>query len=107
MPQYMITYLGGEHSSNPEEGKKHMSRYEDWLSSLGNAAISPANPLKNTSTVNSDGTVTPGGITSMSGFTIIEADSMDKAIAIAKDCPFLDIGGSLEVSELIQMEGCN
>ena len=106
MPQYMITYLGGDHPSSPEEGKQHMSRYEDWLSSLGNSAISPANPLKNTRTVNSDGTVTPGGNTSMSGFTIIEADSMEQALAIAKDCPFLDIGGSLEVSELIQMGDC-
>ena len=107
MPQYIITYLGGDHPSRPEEGKQHMSRYEDWLSSLGNAAISPANPLKNTRTVNSDGTVTLGGKTSMSGFTIIEADSMEKALTIAKVCPFLDIGGSLEVSELIQMGDCS
>ena len=42
----------------------------------------------------------------MSGFTIIEADSMEQVLTIAKDCPFLDIGGSLEVSELIQMEDC-
>jgi len=39
----------------------------------------------------------------MSGFTIIKADSLDEALSIAKKCPFLDIGGSLEVSELMQM----
>jgi len=39
----------------------------------------------------------------MSGFTIIEADSMEAALSIAKDCPFLEIGGSLEVTELIKM----
>jgi hypothetical protein len=77
----------------------------DWLSSLGDSAVSPANPLKNTSTVNSDGAVVTGGATSMSGFTIIEADSMEAALLIAKACPFLDIGGSLEVSELIEMPG--
>ena len=74
-----------------------------WLSSLGDAAVSPANPFKNTSTVNSDGTVTTGGTTTMSGYTIIETDSMEAALSIAKACPFLDIGGSLEVSELVQM----
>ena len=42
----------------------------------------------------------------MSGFTIIEADSAEEALEIAKDCPFLEIGGSLEVSELIQMGDC-
>jgi hypothetical protein len=41
----------------------------------------------------------------MSGFTIIEVDSMDEALSIAKKCPFLDVGGSLEVSELMQMPG--
>jgi hypothetical protein len=103
MPQYIITYIGGDQPSSPEEGKQHFSKYMDWLSSLGDSAVSPANPLKNTSTVNSDGTVTTGGTTSMSGFTIIEADSMEAALLIAKGCPFLDIGGSLEVSELVEM----
>ena len=103
MPQYMITYLGGDKPSNPEEGKEHFAKYMDWLSSMGDSAVSPANPLKDTRTVNSDGSVTVGGITSMSGFTIIEADSMDAALLIAQGCPFLDIGGSLEISELIKM----
>ncbi len=105
MPQYVIVYLGGDQPSSQEEGKRHFSKYMDWLSSLGDSAVSPANPLKNTRTVNSDGTVTTGGTTTMSGYTIIEADSMDAALSIAQSCPFLDIGGSLEVSELMQMPG--
>lgn len=105
MTRYMLTYIGGDRPSSPEEGQKHMTKYKAWLSSLGDSAVSPANPLKNTSTVNPDGTVTTGGMTSMSGFTIIEADSMEAALLIAKACPFLDVGGSLEVSELIQMPG--
>ncbi len=39
------TYLGGDQPSSPAEGRKHMSKYMQWLSSLGDAAISPANPL--------------------------------------------------------------
>ena len=105
MPQYFITYLGGDQPSSPEEGKQHFAKYKEWLSSLGDSAVSPANPLKDTSTVNSDGTVTTGSTTSMSGYTIIEADSMEAALLIAKACPFLDIGGTLEVSELIEMPG--
>ena len=103
MPQYMITYLGGDQPSSPEEGKQHFAKYKEWLSSLGESAVSPANPLKNTSTVNPDGTVTAGSKTTMSGYTIIEVDSMAAAVEAAKACPFLDIGGSLEVSELVQM----
>jgi len=103
MPQYIITYLGGDQPSSPEEGKQHFVKYTQWLSSLGDAVVSPANPFKDTNTVNPDGTVTNGSTTSMSGYTIIEADSMESALGIAKSCPFLDINGSLEVSELVRM----
>jgi len=105
MPQYVIVYLGGDRPSSPEEGKQHMAKYREWLASLGESAVSPANPFKNTHTINPDGTVISGSVTSMSGYTIIEADSMEAALAIAKACPFLDVGGSLEVSEVIQMPG--
>lgn len=105
MPQYMISYIGGDRPSSPEEGQQHMLKYKAWLSSLGDSAVSPANPLKGTSTVNPDGTISSGSTSAMSGFTIIESDSMEAALAVAQACPFLDVGGSLEVSELIQMPG--
>jgi len=105
MANYMITYLGGNHPSTPEEGKAHFAKYKAWLSTLGEAAVSPANPLKGTMMVNPDGSVSEGGTTTMSGFTVVEADSIDEALSMAKSCPFLDIGGSLEVSELLQITG--
>ena len=105
MPQFIMVYLGGDQPSSPEEGKQHMAKYMAWLSSLGDSVVSPANPLKDTRTVNADGTVTPGGTTTMSGYTVIDADSIEAALSIAKACPFLDMGGSLEVSELMQMPG--
>ena len=103
MPQYVIAYLGGDQPSSPEEGKQHFAKYMDWLASLGEAAVSPANPFKDTHTVNPDGSVTPGGSSGLSGYTIVEADTMDAALALAKSCPFLEINGSLEVSELMAM----
>lgn len=103
MPRYCIVYLGGNKPSTPEEGKQHFAKYMDWISALGEAVVSPANPLKDTSTVNPDGTVTAGGTTTMSGYTILEADSMESALSAAGDCPFLETGGSLEVSELVEM----
>ena len=102
MTKYIIAYLGGNKPASPKEAQQHMSEYRDWLSALGSSAISPANPLKNTHTLKAD-SVTPTSTTSMSGFTIIEAGSMEAALAIAKDCPFLNLGGTLEVSELVKM----
>jgi hypothetical protein len=103
MPQFIIVYLGGNQPSDPQESKQNYAKYKEWLASLGDSAVSPANPFKNTGTVNPDGNVTAGSSTAMSGYTIINVDSMEKALEIARACPFLEIGGSLEVSELVQM----
>ena len=103
MPQYVIVYLGGNPPATPEEGQRHFAKYVEWLRSLGNAAVSPANPLRDTRTVDCDGTVSEGGASSMSGYTIVEAESIDKAVDMARTCPFLEIGGRLEVSERVDM----
>jgi hypothetical protein len=105
MSQYIITYLGGDQPTSPEKGKQHFAKYQEWLNSLGDSAVSPMNPFKNTHTVKPDGSVTTGSSTKMSGYTIIEAESMDAALEISKACPFLDINGTLEVSEMMQMPG--
>jgi hypothetical protein len=105
MSQFIITYLGGDQPSSPEDGKKHFVKYKEWLASLGDAAVSPMNPFKNSLTVNPDGSVSSGSTVAMSGYTLIEADSMEAALDIAKACHFLDINGTLEVSELAKMPG--
>lgn len=103
MAQFVFVYLGGNQPSNPEDAQKHFTKYMEWLASLGDAVLSPMMPLKDTSTVASDGTVKEGGSCAMSGFSIISADTIKDALAMAQNCPFLEIGGSLEVSELMQM----
>ena len=103
MSQYIIAYLGTPAAASDEENQQHMAKYREWLAALGDAAVSPANPFRNTCTISSDGTVVSGGTSTMSGFTIIEAASEEAAHAIAKACPYLEVGGTLEVSELMQM----
>ena len=103
MKQFVLVYLGGNHPTSEEEANKHSLKYVEWLSSLGDTVIIPTIPLKDTSTVSPDGTIREGGASAMSGFSIIKADSMEDALSIARDCPFLEIGGSLEVSEMMQM----
>ncbi len=105
MTQFVIVYLGGNPPSTPEEGQQHMQKYMAWLADLGAAAVSPGNPLKGTQTVHSDASVSSGSNTAMSGYTIIDVESMEAALSIAKACPFLEVGGTLEVSELMKMPG--
>lgn len=103
MAQYIISYFGGDQPSTPEAGQAHKQKYMQWIGSIGKAAISPMNPMMNCKTINPDGSVSNGSSVSMSGYTIIESDTIDTAIDIAKTCPFLEINGTLEVAELMQM----
>ena len=103
MAQYLITYFGGNPLSTPEEGQAHFAKYKQWLAAMGEQVVSPANPLKNTHTIDSDGVATAGSATSMSGYTIVQTESLEQALVLAKSCPFLDIGGTLEVAEMVQM----
>jgi hypothetical protein len=103
MPHYIFVYLGGEYPASPEEGQRHFEKYQQWLSSLGNAVVSPAVPFKDTHVVQPDGSVSPGTMTAMSGLSIIRMASLEEAIAAAQACPFLEINGTLEVSEMIEM----
>ena len=103
MKQFVLVYLGGNHPSDPAEANKHLMKYTEWLTSLGDSVVVPTIPLKDTTTVSSDGGIQAGGGSAMSGFTIIKADSIEKALSIAQGCPFLEIGGQLEVSEMMQV----
>jgi hypothetical protein len=103
MPQYIFVYLGGEYPSSPEEGQKHFEKYQQWLMDLGDAVISPAVPFKDTHTVQSNGATDAGSSTAMSGLSIIRMGSMKEALAAAQSCPFLEINGTLEVSEMLEM----
>ena len=103
MTQFVLVYLGGTQPSNPEVAHQHFTKYMEWVASLGDSVVTPTIPLKDTNTVSSNGKISEGGSSAMSGFSIIKADSMEAALSVAQSCPFLDIGGSLEVSELMQM----
>jgi hypothetical protein len=105
MPQYIFVYLGGEYPASPQEGEAHFMRYQEWLRSLGDAVISPAIPFKDTHTVHPTGEVEAGTTTMMSGLSIIQMPSMEAALEAAKSCPFREINGTLEISELIEMTG--
>ncbi len=104
MAKFMLVYLGGEQPSNQEEGMKHFEEYRAWLMSLGDAVISAANPLKDTHVISTEGgKAQAGSSTMMSGFSVLEAPSIEAAVLMSESCPFLKIGGTLEVSELIEM----
>ena len=70
MPHNIFVYLGDDLPSDPKEGQKHLERYQQWLNSLGDKVISPVVSLKDTHTVQPDGTASPGTTSAMPGHSI-------------------------------------
>ena len=103
MNQYIIIYLGGDRASSPAEGKEHFAKCQQWLASLANTVIKPMVPYGHSHIIAPDGTATPGSAASLSGHTVIRAESIEAAVEIARSCPFLETNGSLEVAELVEI----
>ena len=81
-----------------------MNAWGQWFGSLGSAVVDGGNPVGASSTLQSDGSIATGGSSnSASGYSLIEASSLDDASAKAKGCPILSAGGSVEVAEAIDM----
>ena len=104
MSNYIIAYHGGRKPENPEEGAKHMAKWKAWVGGLGDAVVNPGTPLGKSKIVSSSGVSDDGGPNAMSGFSIVKADNMDAALEMAKGCPFLELGGTLEVAEVMEMK---
>jgi hypothetical protein len=103
MPNYLLTYHGGGTPEGEEAQAAVMEAWNDWLDETGEAMLDLGNPVGEARTINADGSVSAAPANHVTGYSIIEADDMAGAIAIARGCPILADGGSLEVAELVDM----
>ncbi len=103
MSDYVFAYHGGKRPESREEGAEHMANWKAWVGGLGDAVVNPGTYLGMSKTVSSGGVSDDGGSNPLLGFTIVKADSMDAALEMAKACPHLGLGGTLEVAEVMEM----
>jgi hypothetical protein len=104
MTKYLLNYHGGSMPETPAEGEKVMKAWMDWMGGLGKAMVDGGNPTGPSKTVGATGKVSDGGGANPStGYSIIEAKSLDDAVGLSKGCPVLKSGGSIEVAELMPM----
>lgn len=104
MSKYLFVYHGGGKPDSEAEVAKVMDAWGQWFGSMGSAVVDGGNPVGMSSTVKSDGSVADnGGSNPTSGYSLIEAVSLDDALGKAKSCPILAAGGSVEVAEAMDM----
>ena len=103
MAKYLFVYPGGS-APTPADGKKVMDAWGNWIGSMGSAVIDGGNPVGKSSTVKSDGSlVAGGGANPASGYSLIEASSLEDAHKKASGCPILKAGGSIEIAACMDM----
>src|SRR5258707_13817336 len=77
MAKYLFVYHGGKKATDPADMKKAMDAWGQWFGSMGPAVIDGGNPVGQSSTVRSDGSVAhDGGSNPASGYSLIEAPSL-------------------------------
>ena len=104
MPDFLYVYHGGKMPETPEAQAASMAAWGKWMTDNGPALVDPGNPVGMSKTVHAGGVDDNGGSNPTSGYTIIRAGDMQAAVAIAKSCPIVKEGGSIEIAEIHKME---
>jgi hypothetical protein len=104
MPNYVFAYSGGKGVSADEAARNaQMARWGQWFEELGATLVDGGAAMGTAKTVGPGGSVRAGGSRGLTGYSIVSADSLDSAVELANGCPVLEIGGAVDVYEVIAM----
>lgn len=110
MANFLFVYRGSNEAwakLTPEEMQQHMKKWSDWIAEgfqkgwMVNAgdALTGEGRVVNAKKVVTDGPFVESKEI-VGGYSIIKADTIDKAAEFAKGCPALLTGGTVEVRAL-------
>jgi len=103
MGKFMIAYYGGNQPSSQEEGMAQMGKWKAWVEGLGDKVINPGTPLPDSKKVTSNSVKDDHDPNAMKGFAVVQVKNMEAAVEIAQSDPFLDNGGTIRVSQMMEM----
>jgi hypothetical protein len=103
MTNFVLAYTGGSMAATTEEQATVMAAWGAWFGSLGAAVVEAGSPFGTAATVASDGSISDGGPSRLTGYSVISADSLGAAATLAKGCPVLSSGGAIEIYETLPM----
>jgi len=105
MAKFVLLYIGGGMPETEAETAEVMKAWEAWYIQLGKAVVDPGNPFTpQAKSVTSDGTISDGPAGTMAtGYTILEAGSLDEAAKLAQSCPVLQGGADISIFESFEV----
>jgi hypothetical protein len=101
MTNFVLAFKGGRGAATEEEQAAVMADWGAWFGSLGSAVVETGAPFSASATVANDKSVGNGG--TLTGYSVLSADSLEGAVSLAKGCPIFSGGGSVEVYEAMEM----
>ena len=97
MAKYLFVYHGGGMAATEEERNEAMAKWGAWAQELGSHVIDFGAPVGESRFVGG------GNGSRATGYSLIEAGSLDEAEQLAAGCPILAAGGTVEIGETLAM----
>jgi hypothetical protein len=94
---------------SPEQMQESIKQWQDWIGGIAaQGKFIGTNRLGfQGKTLKSNNVVTDGPYVEVKeivgGYIIVKADNLDQALKMANGCPILNIGGSVEVRDVMQV----
>lgn len=98
MANYVLAYTGGGMAQTDAEREAAMAAWGSWFQELGQAIVNPGNPFGASASV-SGGQAKTG----LTGYSVLTAADLAAATELAKGCPVLANGGSVDVYEAMEI----
>jgi hypothetical protein len=96
MPTFLFAYRMHENYTPGRPGV--MAAWNSWFQSMGASLVDRGNPVFESSALGNCG---PG--TKLGGYSLITADDLEAALALAKGCPALPDGAGVEVGVITDL----
>ncbi|WP_213279087.1 YciI family protein [Chryseobacterium indologenes] len=110
MKEFLLVFRADYKSmpkTSPEQMQANTQKWMNWIAGIAaqNKLANRGNRLESTGqVVKSDGIISDGPYAEIKepimGYTLINAESIEEAAALCKDCPILLFGGNVEVREI-------
>lgn len=88
----------------PEQGAEIMAKWTAWMGQIGSALSDVGAPFGQGTSQVDDGSL--GGASALTGYSIVEAASLEDAVALADGHPYLSEGNgnyAIDIFELMQV----
>ncbi len=104
MAKYLLLYTGGSMPETEAAQAEVMKAWDGWFHQLGSALADGGNPFSGAvKSIARDGAVGEKVAAPATGYSILEADSLDAATTLAKGCPVLQGGAAISIFETFEV----